>query len=195
MFALSSSSSSEEEDAKRSLSSESSSDEASPEDDDDDDDDDDALMPAFQSLVQKRMVETFCPGKGKTVGNFTLFFGGTKGKEKARRAEHVLARKISRLLSFLGRVGGIVKEKYYELLLFLSDARPQYFFFVFVDINARRRRGIDGRRFDKSFRFPQRAIDGFSRLAFRGTIRVGDCTRREEVVFVWHKRRGTRFAF
>jgi len=194
VFALSSSSSSEEEDAKRSLSSESSSDEASPEDDDDDDDDD-ALMPAFQSLVQKRMVETFCPGKGKTVGNFTLFFGGTKGKEKARRAEHVLARKISRLLSFLGRVGGIVKEKYYELLLFLSDARPQYFFFVFVDINARRRRGIDGRRFDKSFRFPQRAIDGFSRLAFRGTIRVGDCTRREEVVFVWHKRRGTRFAF
>ena len=141
----------------------------------------------------KRGCDTFCR-KRKTVGKLTLFFGGRKEKEKARRAEHVLARKIPRLLSFLGRVGGIVKEKY-ELLLFLSDARPQYFFLLFFDINARRRYCIDGRRFDKSFRFPQRAIDGFSRLAFRGTIRVGDCTRREEVVFVWHKRRGTRFAF
>ena len=111
---------------------------------------------AFQSLVQKRWWRRFVRGKEKQLETLSLF-GGTKGRA-CGRAERILARKISRLV--LPRPRRRIVRKYYELLLFLSDARPQYFFFVFVDINARRRRGIDGRRFDKSFRFPQpRSMD------------------------------------
>ena len=53
---------------------------------DDDDDDDDALMPAFQSLVQKRMVETFCPGKEKRLETYSLFWRHKKEKSGDARS-------------------------------------------------------------------------------------------------------------